>query len=74
MVSPRTLPLVRTLTGLSVGRGSSGDVEVLTLESGAGVLPGVFHGFDMVAPKAQVSRRFFASQCDALRSGLGLAD
>lgn len=34
------------------------------------VVPGVFHGFDLVAPKAQVSQRFFASQCDALRSGL----
>jgi acetyl esterase/lipase len=37
------------------------------------VVPGVFHGFDLVAPKAQVSQRFFASQCEALRSGLALA-
>jgi acetyl esterase/lipase len=37
------------------------------------VVPGVFHGFDLVAPKAPVSQRFFASQCDALRSGLALA-
>jgi acetyl esterase/lipase len=36
------------------------------------VVPGVFHGFDLVAPKAQVSQGFFASQCDALRSGLAL--
>jgi acetyl esterase/lipase len=31
------------------------------------VIPGAFHGFDLVAPKAQVSRSFFASQCEALR-------
>jgi acetyl esterase/lipase len=36
------------------------------------VVPGVFHCFDAVAPKAQVSQGFFASQCDALRSGLAL--
>jgi acetyl esterase/lipase len=36
------------------------------------VVPGVFHGFDLVVPKAQVSQRFFTSQCDALRSGLAL--
>jgi acetyl esterase/lipase len=37
------------------------------------VVPGVFHGFDLVAPKAPVSQQFFASQCDALRSGLALS-
>lgn len=36
-------------------------------------IPGAFHGFDLVLPKAQVSRRFFDSQCDSLRAGLALA-
>jgi acetyl esterase/lipase len=31
------------------------------------VVPGVFHGFDMVAPKLPVSQRFFDSQCEILR-------
>jgi len=34
------------------------------------VVPGAFHGFDLVAPKAPVSRRFFDSQCDSLRAAL----
>jgi acetyl esterase/lipase len=34
------------------------------------VIPGAFHGFDRVASKAQVSQRFFASQCAALRAAL----
>ena len=29
------------------------------------VVPGAFHGFDLWAPKAQVSQRFFDSQCDS---------
>lgn len=33
-------------------------------------IPGAFHGFDLVLPKAQVSRRFFDSQCDSLRAAL----
>ena len=37
------------------------------------VVPGAFHGFDVVARKAQVSRRFFDSQCDSLRAALALA-
>jgi acetyl esterase/lipase len=37
------------------------------------VIPGAFHGFDQIAPKARVSRRFFDSQCDSLRAGLALA-
>jgi acetyl esterase/lipase len=37
------------------------------------VVPGAFHGFDVVAPKAQVSRRFFDSQCDSLRPALAPA-
>jgi acetyl esterase/lipase len=37
------------------------------------VIPGVFHGFDVVAAKAQVSRRFFDSQCEALRAALSAA-
>src|ERR1700744_6138840 len=31
------------------------------------VVPGAFHGFDARAPKAQVSQKFFARQCDSLR-------
>jgi acetyl esterase/lipase len=34
------------------------------------VVPGAFHGFDHVAPKAGVSQRFFASQCAGLRAAL----
>ncbi len=43
---------------------------------GAGVpcqvelVPGAFHGFDLVAPKAQVSQRFFTKQCDVLGAAL----
>lgn len=32
------------------------------------VVPGAFHGFDLVAPKAKVSHSFFASQCASLRT------
>jgi acetyl esterase/lipase len=32
------------------------------------VVPGAFHGFDLLAPKAGVSQAFFASQCASLRS------
>ena len=34
------------------------------------VVPGAFHGFDLVVPKAAVSRSFFASQCASLRTAL----
>jgi acetyl esterase/lipase len=34
------------------------------------VVPGAFHGFDLVASKAQVSQAFFASQCASLRAAL----
>jgi acetyl esterase/lipase len=34
------------------------------------VVPGAFHGFDVFASKAQVSQRFFDSQCHSLRSAL----
>jgi acetyl esterase/lipase len=37
------------------------------------VVPGVFHVFDSWAPKAQVSQRFFASQCEVVRSALAPA-
>ena len=37
------------------------------------VVPGAFHGFDLVVPKARVSQRFFASQCDVLRCALHTA-
>ncbi|GAA1461783.1 alpha/beta hydrolase [Williamsia maris] len=32
------------------------------------VVPGAFHGFDALAPRAAVSREFFAAQCAALRA------
>ncbi|OBK32371.1 alpha/beta hydrolase [Mycobacterium sp. 1245111.1] len=31
---------------------------------------GAFHGFDLIVPKASVSKAFFASQCESLRSAL----
>ena len=34
------------------------------------VVPGAFHGFDAIVPKAGVSQSFFASQCAILRSAL----
>ena len=34
------------------------------------VVPGAFHGFDVVAPKVHVSQRFFDSQCEILRATL----
>jgi acetyl esterase/lipase len=34
------------------------------------VVPGAFHGFDQVVPKAAVSQSFFASQCASLRAAL----
>jgi acetyl esterase/lipase len=37
------------------------------------VVSGAFHGFDLVAPKAQVSRTFFRSQCDSLRAAFAPA-
>ena len=37
------------------------------------VVPGAFHGFDMVVTKAEVSQRFFRSQRDVLRSALRTA-
>ncbi|GAA4532187.1 alpha/beta hydrolase [Mycobacterium paraffinicum] len=36
-------------------------------------VPGAFHGFDLAVPKAQVSQRFFDSQCGILRSALAAA-
>jgi acetyl esterase/lipase len=35
-------------------------------------IPGAFHGFDLVVPKAGVSKAFFASQCASLRSALAV--
>ncbi|WP_229705057.1 alpha/beta hydrolase [Williamsia phyllosphaerae] len=32
------------------------------------VIPGAFHGFDALVPRAAVSREFFAAQCAALRA------
>ncbi|HEX5144463.1 MAG TPA: alpha/beta hydrolase [Mycobacterium sp.] len=34
------------------------------------VVPGVFHGFDSIVPKAAVSRAFFEAQCAALRQAV----
>ncbi|MEZ0365342.1 alpha/beta hydrolase [Mycobacterium sp. pUA109] len=34
------------------------------------VVPGAFHGFDRLAPKAPVSQAFLASQCASLRAAL----
>jgi hypothetical protein len=31
------------------------------------VVPGAFHGFDGIVPKAHVSQSFFRSQCELLR-------
>lgn len=30
-------------------------------------IPGAFHGFDLVAKRATVTKEFFGAQCDALR-------
>ena len=34
------------------------------------IVPGAFHGFDLLTPNAGVSRRSFDSQCAALRQVL----
>ncbi len=34
------------------------------------IVPGAFHSFDLLAPKAGLSRQFFASQCSALCGAL----
>lgn len=36
-------------------------------------VPGAFHGFDLLLPKAAVSRAFFASQCESLRGAFSRA-
>lgn len=38
------------------------------------VVPGAFHGFDLLAPKAGVSQAFFASQCASLRNAFTSKD
>jgi acetyl esterase/lipase len=38
------------------------------------VVPGAFHGFDLVVPKAAVSQAFFASQCTSLRTALAASE
>jgi acetyl esterase/lipase len=35
------------------------------------VVPGAFHGFDGIAPKADITEAFFHSQCDSLRQSFG---
>jgi acetyl esterase/lipase len=37
-------------------------------------IPGAFHIFDRVAPKASVSKAFFSSQCASLRSALAVTN
>jgi acetyl esterase/lipase len=37
------------------------------------VVPGAFHGFDVVVPKAGVSRAFFGSQCAAIQVALAVS-
>ena len=37
------------------------------------VVPGAFHGFDLIAPTAGVSQQFFESQCAALRSAFDVS-
>ncbi|MCV7410012.1 alpha/beta hydrolase [Mycobacterium florentinum] len=37
------------------------------------IVPGAFHGFDLVAPKVKVSQRFFDTQCETLRTALAVA-
>jgi acetyl esterase/lipase len=37
------------------------------------VVPGAFHGFDVVVPKAGVSRAFFDSQCAAIQDALAVS-
>lgn len=34
------------------------------------IVPGAYHAFDLIAPNASVSQRFFASQCRAIRAAL----
>ncbi|OBK29285.1 hypothetical protein A5634_18560 [Mycobacterium asiaticum] len=34
------------------------------------IVAGAFHGFDLLAPKADVSQRFFGAQCAALQGAL----
>lgn len=36
------------------------------------VIPGAFHGFDLLMPKTQVSQSFFTSQCASLREAFAL--
>ncbi len=38
------------------------------------IVPGAFHAFDQIADKAPVSVKFFASQCEHLRSALALTN
>lgn len=35
------------------------------------VVPGAFHGFDGIAPKASISQAYFDSQCESLKHALG---
>lgn len=37
------------------------------------VVPGGFHGFDVLAPQSRLTRQFAAAKIDALRAGLGLS-
>ena len=54
------------------------DIEYARRLQAAGVpcelqlVPGAFHGFDGVAPKASISRDFFESQCASLRQSMSV--
>ncbi len=75
------------LSGLAPAWIGVGELDILSAEarnyagrlSEVGVhcqlemIPGAFHGFDAVAPKATVSQEFFASQCAMMRARLALA-
>ena len=52
-------------SGQAIDFVSCGDVEVE-------VVPGVFHGFEQIAPRAAVTRRFLAAQCASLHARLGV--
>ena len=46
------------------------DCKRLVAQNLSGFRNGAFHGFDLIVPKAQVSQKFFARQCNSLRAGL----